>query len=136
MVCDYVRRYFSFDGLEFNDSVAAGVEDLLNNPQFGTAFFLLDNGVRAGYAVLTHGFDHEFGGRIAILTDFFLDEPFRGRGLGTLAIDLLVEHARVSGAKAFELFVLHHNNRAKRLYEKAGFKLAEDRVAMVRVFEN
>jgi RimJ/RimL family protein N-acetyltransferase len=48
--------------------------------------------------------------------------PFYGRGLGTEATRLAVEHAFALGLHRVELEVYDFNPRARRVYEKAGFR--------------
>lgn len=48
----------------------------------------------------------------------------QGRGVGTFALESMVEHAFLDlGLRRVELCVLDSNGRARRLYEKAGFVL-------------
>jgi RimJ/RimL family protein N-acetyltransferase len=47
---------------------------------------------------------------------------FFGRGLGSAATELAVEHAFAVGVHRIELEVYDFNPRARRVYEKAGFR--------------
>jgi GNAT superfamily N-acetyltransferase len=77
-----------------------------------------------GYAILTYGYDLEFGGMDAYLTDLFLAEPDRGRGLGQW---LLGEVERASRrrrpgppphGRARRTTARHH------IYHRAGFHVS------------
>ena len=80
-----------------------------------------DDGEAVGYFVLTWGYDLEWNGRDAFLTELFLVPSARGVGLGQAALarieDIAVEH----GARALHLLVRQDNLVARRLYERAGF---------------
>lgn len=74
-----------------------------------------------GYFVLTWGFDLEWNGRDAVLTELYLSPSARGRGLGDVVMDRAEAMARGEGARALHLLVRHENAPARRLYEKRGF---------------
>jgi ribosomal protein S18 acetylase RimI-like enzyme len=74
-----------------------------------------------GYFVVTWGYDLEWGGRDAFLTELWLEPDARGRGLGREALALVEETARRAGARALHVLVRHENAVARRLYDGAGF---------------
>ena len=74
-----------------------------------------------GHAVVTYGYDLEFGGRDSYLTEFFVDESERDRGAGSAALELLAQELRERDVRALHLGV-RPDNRARRLYERAGFE--------------
>jgi ribosomal protein S18 acetylase RimI-like enzyme len=51
----------------------------------------------------------------------FVDEGFRGRGLGTALLNRLLEWARQKNIPSLSLHVFPHNARAIALYERVGF---------------
>jgi len=123
----WIQRYFSHDGLIFNDAVSAGVEELLLHQEYGAAFFVLVDSRIVGYAVITYGFDHEVGGRLGVVTDLYLEEGARGKGLGRKTLNQLIEFAGSEGLRSIELWVLEHNSDGKRFYESLGFRSTADR---------
>jgi GNAT superfamily N-acetyltransferase len=130
--CEWVRRYFAYEGLPFNSAVEAGVSRLLGSDRFGWFFELMVQGEAIGYAVLTRAFDHEIGGEYAILTDFFFLEPYRRQGHGSRALELLEKFARSQGARAMDLYVLNHNAGVREFYHRHGFRNVEDRRPMTK----
>ncbi len=76
----------------------------------------------AGYALVTYGFDLEFGGRDAVLTELYLDPGARGKGVGRKVIEGIVEDARRDGVGALHLQVRADNVAGQRLYRAAGFR--------------
>ena len=121
----WVRAYYAYDHITFDASVESALTELLNNPGFGTAFELVEGEVAIGYAVLTHAFDHEFGGRLGVLTDFILQESSRGKGYGPQYLEMVIQSARMAGLLGLEIPVMKDNTRARALYEKFGFKQSE-----------
>jgi ribosomal protein S18 acetylase RimI-like enzyme len=74
-----------------------------------------------GYALLTWGFDLEFGGRDAFLTEIFVRPEARRGGLGRALLDAVLRAAREAGAGAVHLGVYPDNEPALALYRAAGF---------------
>jgi L-amino acid N-acyltransferase YncA len=75
----------------------------------------------------------EPGGRIAgeaslferegrVTLGMLLAASWRGRGLGKALLERMIAEARTAGIRAIELEVFPHNERARRLYERAGFR--------------
>jgi GNAT superfamily N-acetyltransferase len=127
----YVECYYNLDDIAFDRERCGGaLLQLLRDEALGLARFICVGEKRVGYMVLTSGFDHEFGGRTANLTDFYLEEGQRSRGVGAKALDLLLAEARTIGFVAIELQVIHHNVRARHVYERHGFE-ALDRMPMI-----
>jgi len=71
------------------------------------------------------------GGRTGVVTDFYLSEHARGEGIGSRVLDLMIDHARGTGLRQVELFVLDHNDGARRLYERRGFRAVAGREILV-----
>jgi ribosomal protein S18 acetylase RimI-like enzyme len=94
---------------------------LLRDDQLG-AVLVFEADALVGYAVVTWGYDLEFGGRDAFLTEFWIEPRSRGAGLGRKALKFAEEFAKAQGAHALHLGVRHDNAPATRLYESSGFK--------------
>jgi ribosomal protein S18 acetylase RimI-like enzyme len=74
-----------------------------------------------GYAVGTFGYDLEFAGPDAFVTEIFVRPAYRGTGEGRRLLDAITEAMRRGGASAIHLAVRRANRIARRLYETAGF---------------
>jgi ribosomal protein S18 acetylase RimI-like enzyme len=85
----------------------------------------------AGYAIVTWGYDLEYGGRDAFLTELFVRPAQRGRGIGHQALAAAEDAARAGGAHALHLLVRHDNAEALRLYDRAGYR-TEARAVMTK----
>lgn len=57
----------------------------------------------------------------AYLYELFVDEPFRGQGLGRRALELLEAEARAEDLPGIDLNVWGGNETARGLYRSAGF---------------
>jgi ribosomal protein S18 acetylase RimI-like enzyme len=74
-----------------------------------------------GYAVLTWGFDLEFGGRDAFLTELYVRPEQRRHRLGRALLEEVLRVAQQEGAGAVHLGVYAENDAALALYRAAGF---------------
>ena len=110
-------------------SIAGGLSVLLRDPSFGLAFLIQNGEQEAGYLILTFGFDLEFGGRQATLTEVFINEGHRRKGIGSRVFAQLEEICRNLGIGALELQVEEDNLEAQRFYHKLGFR-AHSRIPM------
>ena len=127
-----VKNYYTFDHIAFNTrAIRQGLKQLLRNQDFGRAWFIRLGKQTAGYVVVTLGFDYEFGGRLATITDLYLEPDFRGRGIGREALAHIEQFCRKSGIPGLELQVERGNKRAARLYRQFGFE-ALDRIPMAK----
>lgn len=98
------------------------LEQLLRSKELGIVCRLLEDGSTVGYFVLTWGFDLEWAGRDAFLTELFLTQTARGRGLGHEAMRWIETTAKEHGARALHLMVRHENIPALHLYLGSGFQ--------------
>jgi len=94
---------------------------LLADPNLGLVGLLVGADGLAGYFVLTWGYDLEWDGRDAFLTELFLVPHVRGHGLGRQAMAHAEAVAREHGARALHLMVRDENVVARRLYARQGY---------------
>ena len=102
------------------DALEAALRTLLAEPAHG-GVWLIENPTLIGYAIVTFGYDLEFAGRDAWLTELWIDEDSRNTGAGAAALALLDAELRPLGVRALHLQV-RPENPALRLYERAGFE--------------
>jgi ribosomal protein S18 acetylase RimI-like enzyme len=132
ILLEMIEDLYEIDHIAFDPKgLVPALETLLGDPSLGNVWMFEQDETVLGYAILTFGFDLEFNGRDAILTDFYVLPAWRGRGIGQLALSLLEREARQAGVHAMHLFVDPANERAMRLYRRARFE-ASNRVAMTR----
>lgn len=61
------------------------------------------------------------------IADLGVHEAMQGRGIGSELLKHQQEQARLRGKNTYALDVAAHNSRAQKLYERLGFKVAEER---------
>jgi len=114
--------------------VAPGLRRLLRQPRLGAVLVVApaaEPRQLVGYAIGTLGFDLEFGGPDAFLTEIFVAPAARRHGLGARLLDATTEALREAGAAAVTLLVRPENVAARELYARARFREIP-RLAMVR----
>ena len=125
------RALNDHEGIAIADEVlAAALTRLLAEPALGNAWLIERAGVVLGYALVTFGYDLEFGGRDAVLTELWIDPDARAGGVGAAALEALAPGLRALGVGALHLQV-RPDNPARRLYQRAGF-VASPRIVMTR----
>ncbi|HSO28244.1 MAG TPA: GNAT family N-acetyltransferase, partial [Anaerolineales bacterium] len=65
----------------------------------------------------------------AFIYDFVIDEAYRRRGYGRLALLALEDKAREMGIDQIALHVFGHNHAARALYESVGYQVTNLQMA-------
>jgi ribosomal protein S18 acetylase RimI-like enzyme len=119
----FMREYCEFDRLGFDAHRARrAMLALLSDERLGRVWFIEDAGQLCGYLALCYGYSLELGGRDGYVDELYIRVPFRGRGLGTRALEVACEAARADGVVALYLEVRQDNVEAQRYYERMGFE--------------
>jgi len=110
-----------------------GLRRLLREPELGVVVVAAhpDRPALDGYAVATYGYDLEFAGTDAFLTELYVRPQRRRLGVGERLLAAVARALRAGGAGAVTLLVRPQNRAARRLYARAHYA-AVPRVAMVR----
>lgn len=116
------------------ETMLPALRRLLHDPALGLVLVARDKkaGGVIGYGIGTFGYDLEFAGSDAFITELFVQPSFRGRGTGRALLDKLIRRLGERGAKAVHLMVRPENERARMLYERLGFQ-AVPRMMMSKV---
>jgi ribosomal protein S18 acetylase RimI-like enzyme len=115
--------------------VAGALRRLLRDSRLGAVIVAEEKatGALAGYVVATLNYDLEFAGPDAFVTELFVTPENRGCGLGRRLLAAMTTRMRAVGAGALHLLVRPENQSARRLYERAGFRIVP-RLMMTRSF--
>jgi ribosomal protein S18 acetylase RimI-like enzyme len=121
------------EGIEISDEALEGaLRKLLADPTLGGIWLVLRDEAPVGYAIVTFGYDLEFSGRDAWLTELWIDEAARGNGTGRAVLELLDPELRALDVRAVHLQV-RPENPATRLYERSGFVTSPRRIMTRRL---
>ena len=114
----YVYEKLELDAVRYRD-LALG---LIANEALGRLLVIESENELIGYAVIGFGFSFEFGGRDALLDEFYLLEAHRGQGIGTQVISATEELCRAKGIRAVHLEADYVNARVHEFYKRLGFR--------------
>jgi len=124
-----VRAYHDYDRHPFDEPViVAALKQLCEGTAYARCFFIHLGEARIGYVSASYGFSIEVGGLDFFLDEFFLEEPFRGRGLGRQVLAMIEEEVRKLGGLRLCLEAELHNPRAAQLYATSGYVEHERRL--------
>lgn len=115
------RSFATEDGNDYGDDQVRVVTQLVETTDFGPLFIIELAGQPIGYAFIALGFSIEFGGRDAILDEFYIVPAHRGQGHGRQVLNLIEDWARQFGLVALHLEVMD-GSRAGPLYRGAGYE--------------
>ena len=120
---ELVRAYHDYDQHPFDEPViVAALRQLCAGTPYAKAWLLSLDGRQIGYASVSYGFSIEVGGLDFFLDEFFLAEPWRGRGLGRVLLAMIEDEVRKLGGLRLCLEAELHNPRAKALYDTSGYE--------------
>ena len=130
---EFVKAYYDFDEIPYQAKrIRSAIVILLNDPSLGRVWIIRYGRKAVGHAILTFGYDLEFNGRQATITELFIAPAYRSRRLGSKMITRIEGTCRQLGIGALELQVERDNVRAQSLYRRLGFR-AHDRIPMSKV---
>lgn len=129
-VIEMMNIFYQHEHLEFYiEKNSQIVQELLNNSNFGKIWLIRSDDDTVGYIILTFGFSVEYGGRFALIDEFYIKQEFRNKGIGTEALKFVEVNCKASGVESIHLQVKNFNSSAKKLYAVLGYEEI-DRVFM------
>ena len=114
------------------DAMLAAFVELTGDTRLGFSLVATSAGAPVGYAVVTYGYDLEWAGRDAFVTELFVAAPARRRGVAARLLREAEANARRNDTRALHLVVRPVNEAAVALYRHAGFDVIP-RVLMTKV---
>lgn len=122
VVVDMMRKFYSSPALITHGSEKIflnNVESCLKNSPYLEGFVFCAENKIIGYGMIAKSFSTEFGGECVWIEDIYLEENFRGRGIGTSFIKFVKENYP---EKIFRIEAEHDNLKAVNTYKNFGFK--------------
>lgn len=122
-ILKFMKNFYGISSYPFDEKKnEEPLRDLINNENLGRLWIIEFNSGAVGYMILTFGYSIEYKGRDAFIDELFIEEEFRGKGIGKAAMNFVVNEARKLGINAVHLEVERDNEAAKNLYLKNNFK--------------
>jgi ribosomal protein S18 acetylase RimI-like enzyme len=117
-----MQELYAHERLTFEEQAArSALQLILGNDSYGQIHLIYANKAIAGYLVVTFGFSLEFRGRDAFVDELYIQEEYRGQGIGKKSLQFAEEICREQGIQALHLEVERENANAQAVYRKAGF---------------
>jgi ribosomal protein S18 acetylase RimI-like enzyme len=109
---------------EIDSANLVSLKKAMDTPETGSAIFIAEDetGNRAGFLHLQIQTDYFNNSKIAYISDIAVDSSFEGHGIGRILLDKAEDWAREQGCSLLTLYVFSGNSRARKIYEKFGFK--------------
>lgn len=98
----------------------------IDMPEYVKGYIFECDGKPAGYAMVSLKFETEVGGIAAWIEELFVEEEFRGSGIGSRFFEFLKKEL-AGRIRRIRLEVGEDNHDAIRLYERLGFEFLDYR---------
>ncbi|MEH6521824.1 GNAT family N-acetyltransferase [Sulfitobacter sp.] len=104
----------------------AGVGPLLDGIPYGCAYLIGPPRAPIGYMVITFAWSVEYGGLDGTIDELYIRPGVRGRGIASEALIALPRALAGGGLRAIHLEVDKTNEKALKLYRRAGFEARDN----------
>ena len=121
-VIDMMRRFYNSPALITNGSeeiFASNVDNCLSNSPYLEGYVFTVEIKVIGYGMLAKSFSTEFGSECIWIEDIYLEEEYRGQGIGSKFIQYVKD---TYSDKVLRLEAESDNAKAIAAYEKNGFQ--------------
>ena len=120
---EFMRQFYAIDQYPLDVQAArTTLEKIVGDPSLGRLWLINHEDEAIGYLVVTFGYSLEYHGRDAFIDELFVAASYRNRGVGTKAIEFVLEMCPELGIHALHLEVERTNTAGQALYRKFGFE--------------
>jgi ribosomal protein S18 acetylase RimI-like enzyme len=117
-----VEEFHQFENLPFDPLLdRISLQQFLKNPAMGKTWLIYERDRVVGYVAVTFSYSIEFRGLGAYVDELYLRTSHRGQGIGTKTLRFVEEACRSMNISSIALSVYEDNDRARRVYERAGY---------------
>ncbi len=117
-----VQAFHEYEELPFDRTLDRhALEQLLKNETIGKVWIIYDSDIAIGYVIVTFAYTLEYRGYEACIDEFYVRPAYRGQGIGTQTLQFVESYCQLHNINAISLEVAEDNNRAQRIYRKAGY---------------
>lgn len=130
-----VTAYHNFEAIDHAASdidTVSVLRPLLGDSSHGAVWLIEKDGQNVGYIAICDSYSIEFGGKTAMIDEFFIVPAARGQGIGRRVLGLLEPLLITNNIKVLFLEVSPSNIPAQRLYQQAGFTAYDKYLGMAK----
>jgi ribosomal protein S18 acetylase RimI-like enzyme len=118
-----MRDFYEYERLPYDAARTEGMlRELMSDERLGRVILIEEADALVGYMILTFGYSLEFGGRDALIDEFYVRPEARGKGIGCHAITHVTELCRQRGITKIHLEADYFNERVHEFYKRLGFR--------------
>jgi ribosomal protein S18 acetylase RimI-like enzyme len=118
---DYYSTFVTGDNIEYILSISQTEEAIRQQILDGYLYsFIFEEGVKVGYLCFLPKDD------LLYISKYYVFKEFRGKGIGSRAMDEILEIGRAMNMKTAYLNVNRHNLRSIEIYKHKGFIIAKE----------
>jgi ribosomal protein S18 acetylase RimI-like enzyme len=123
-VASLAQRYWEFESIGGFDRprIEMLLGGLLAEPQRGACWVAESDGQLCGYLLAVLMFSLEHGGLMAEIDELFVSHDMRSAGVGSQLVSQAERSLRERGLVRLQLQLAVDNERARRFYERHGFR--------------
>ena len=121
LLLDFIKRLAAYE--KKSDQVVATVNDIkkaLFKNKYAEAIIAYYKNAPVGFAVFFHNFSSFLGKPGIYIEDLYIDEKYRGRGIGSRMLSFIADLALKRGCGMLEFSVLKWNKLSIRFYKNLG----------------
>lgn len=104
-----------------NEQINKTLDTLNEKPDHGVVMVIEIEKEIIGYAILINYWSNSEGGNILALDEIYIKKEHRSKGIGTDFIKYVIKN-KLNNSVGLQLEVTESNDKARKLYEKLGFK--------------
>jgi GNAT superfamily N-acetyltransferase len=118
-----MRDFYAYERLSFDDARTERLlRELIADERLGRVILFERETGLVGYMILSFGYSLEFGGRDALIDEFYVMPDARGAGMGRRAIAYAIEICRGLRITNIHLEADYFNVRVHEFYKRLGFR--------------
>lgn len=135
LLIEFMRQFYAIDNYLFEESEArTALTRLVLDSSLGRVWLIYREDEAIGYIAVTFGYSLEFHGRDAFVDELFVLADQRQQGIGTKAMQFVIDACPDLDVHALHLEVERTNAPGLKLYRKFGFE-DHERFLMTRWIE-
>ncbi len=120
----FTEDFYQLEQIAFDPHITrTALSTLLSQQSLGLVWLIQKSGQAIGYVVICFYYSLEYGGLTAFVDELYIQDQYRGQGIGKRTLIFLEDYCQSLQIKALHLEVNHHNPIARSLYQQAGFKI-------------
>lgn len=121
-ILEMMASFYAIDNYPFDEHLSRqNLTLLIETPSLGRIWLIKMGEEIVGYIVLAFGFSFEYKGKNAFIEELFISNKHRNKGIGSSALQFVIDQARILGVKTLHLEAEKHNDVANAMYRKVGF---------------